>query len=345
MCNIAGYVGSRRAAPILLEMLRRQEGFAGGYYTGIATIHEGRIYSAKLTGDVSKLISDTDAADLPGTIGIIHSRSKSGGGDPWAHPFLGYRNDVPAVAYVANGTGGFFKEKNREAAAIAEALLKEGYRFDSRVSGQTEKYQSLSDGTMVHMSDTMCQLILRNMDRGDDADLAMANGFCEMPAEIVGLLLSLDAPDRINWSRINYPMSVAFASHGAYLASAPYAIPDDAREPHLLPANSYGCVFADRFEAKPFENPPATVAPMDSRLRADAYAAVVNALKDGAKCISELNKQIAPLFEAANCAPTGATCYDVLYSLHRQGRLAVEIRTVEGVFDGMTAPKSYFSLK
>ncbi|MBQ2273110.1 MAG: glutamine--fructose-6-phosphate aminotransferase, partial [Clostridia bacterium] len=92
MCNIAGCVGSRRAAPILLEMLRRQEGFAGGYYTGIATIHEGRIYSAKLTGDVSKLISDTDAADLPGTIGIIHSRSKSGGGDPWAHPFLGYRN-------------------------------------------------------------------------------------------------------------------------------------------------------------------------------------------------------------------------------------------------------------
>ena len=345
MCNIAGYVGSHRAAPILLQMLRRQEGFAGGYYTGIATIHEGRIYSAKLTGDVARLISDTDAANLPGTIGIIHSRSKSGGGDPWAHPFLGYRNDVPAVAYVANGTSGFFKEKNREAATIAEALLRDGYRFDSRVSGQTEKYQSLSDGTMVHMSDTMCQLILRNMDRGEDADLAMAKGFCEMPAEIVGLLLSLDETDCINWSRINYPMSVAFASHGAYLASAPSAIPDDAREPHLLPANSYGRVFADRFEAKPFANPPATVAPMDSRLRTEAYETVVRSLESGAKCVSELNKLIAPLFEAADCSPTGATCYDVLYSLHRQGRLSVEVRTVDGVFDGMTAPKSYFTLK
>jgi hypothetical protein len=34
MCNIAGYVGIRPAAPILIEMIRRQEGLAGGYYTG-----------------------------------------------------------------------------------------------------------------------------------------------------------------------------------------------------------------------------------------------------------------------------------------------------------------------
>lgn len=26
MCNIAGYVGERRAAPILIDMLRREEG-------------------------------------------------------------------------------------------------------------------------------------------------------------------------------------------------------------------------------------------------------------------------------------------------------------------------------
>ncbi len=47
MCNIAGYVGERQAAPVLIEMLKKQEGFAGGFYSGIATIHEGRIYYAK----------------------------------------------------------------------------------------------------------------------------------------------------------------------------------------------------------------------------------------------------------------------------------------------------------
>ena len=70
MCNIAGYVGSRPAAPILLDMIRNQEGLDGGFYTGIATIHEGRIYYAKLTGDLDRLLALTDAASLPGTVGI-----------------------------------------------------------------------------------------------------------------------------------------------------------------------------------------------------------------------------------------------------------------------------------
>ena len=37
MCNIAGYVGTRPAAPILLEMLKKQEGFAGGELYGVPT--------------------------------------------------------------------------------------------------------------------------------------------------------------------------------------------------------------------------------------------------------------------------------------------------------------------
>ncbi len=41
MCNIAGYTGSRRAAPILIEMLRREEFMDGGLCTGISSIHEG----------------------------------------------------------------------------------------------------------------------------------------------------------------------------------------------------------------------------------------------------------------------------------------------------------------
>ena len=38
MCNIAGYVGTKQAAPILLDMLKKQEGYGGGYYSGIATM-------------------------------------------------------------------------------------------------------------------------------------------------------------------------------------------------------------------------------------------------------------------------------------------------------------------
>ncbi len=42
MCNIAGYIGNKQAAPILLEMLRKQQSFDGGFSVGIATIHEGK---------------------------------------------------------------------------------------------------------------------------------------------------------------------------------------------------------------------------------------------------------------------------------------------------------------
>ena len=31
MCNIAGYVGSRQATPILIEMMKKQEGWDAGY--------------------------------------------------------------------------------------------------------------------------------------------------------------------------------------------------------------------------------------------------------------------------------------------------------------------------
>ena len=70
MCNIAGYVGERSAAPILIEMMRREEGFDAGFYTGIATIHEGKIHYRKITGDLDTLLKNTDAASLPGNIAV-----------------------------------------------------------------------------------------------------------------------------------------------------------------------------------------------------------------------------------------------------------------------------------
>ena len=41
MCNIAGYAGNQQAAPILLEMLRKQEPYDGDMSTGVASILEG----------------------------------------------------------------------------------------------------------------------------------------------------------------------------------------------------------------------------------------------------------------------------------------------------------------
>ena len=229
MCNIAGYVGERRAAPILIEMLRREEGIDAGFYTGIATLHEGKIHYRKLTGNLDDLLRETDAIDLPGNIGIIHSRTKSGGPDAWSHPFVssGIEGKEPGIAYVANGNSGIFKDRDPEYNLLAEALICEGYKMDSEIYLENGIYNRLSNGNMVHMSDVMCALIAKEIDCGAKPDQAMENAFTKMPGDIVGLMIEKSSPDKVFWSKISRPMNVAYASHGAYLATTTIVFPED----------------------------------------------------------------------------------------------------------------------
>ena len=345
MCNIAGYIGSRPAAPVLLEMLRREEGWDGGFYTGIATIHEGKIYYAKLTGDVNRLETETNAASMPGNIGIIHSRTKSGGGDAWAHPFIGGKNSSEEIAYVANGFSGCFAERIEEAGEIAGALFQQGYNFSSRVGEAIGRYPRLPDGDCVHMSEAMAQLIASRMDQGENDMQAMNGAFCQMPAEIVGLLLSRAYPDHITYSRINFPMMLGFCDHGAYLATTAQAFPEDAGEPMLLPACSGGRIYADHLESFPYAVPPVQVAPLDARVIAAATKRIEEMLAERECTLPELNKAIRPLFAPGDCQPFSALSYTILYSLQKQGRLDWMTVTVPGAREGLTAPQFRARLK
>lgn len=345
MCNIAGYVGSRRAAPILLEMLKREEGWEGGYYSGIATIHEGKIYYAKLTGDVNRLEAETNAASLPGNIGIIHSRSKSGGGDSWAHPFIGGKDGKEETAYVANGSYGIFADRAEQVGRIADSLVAQGYALSSRALETNRVYFRLSDGSFAHMSDVMAQLITSWMDAGENDVQAMNHAFCQMPSEIVGLLLSLANPDHIAFSRVNFPMMLGFCDHGAYLASTAQAFPQDAGEPMLLPACSGGRVFADHFEAFRYDAPPASVSPIDARVYHLSYQKIEAMLQEKNCALPELKEGIKPFMPQADCYPLSALAYMILYSLQKQGRLNTVTEIVPGAREGILAPKFLAGLK
>ena len=338
MCNIAGYTGSRPAAPILIDMMRRQEGWDAGCYTGIVTIHEDRMDFVKATGDLDHLVQNSRAAELQGSIGLMHSRTPSGGDDEWAHPFIGYHDQQPYTAYVANGSQGFFSDRLEEASQIAGRLENSGFPFSSRTSQQIGRYPTLPDGDFVHMSDVMAQLITSKVKQGTDVSEAMTLAFCEMPAEIVGLFLSLTEPECIAWSRINMPMFVAFAPHGAYLASTPQAFPADAGEPVLLPACSSGKVCCDCWTANPYPLAPAKVASITPRVWHEAYTAIEAVLANGPETVPELVQIVKPLFDSADCSPNAAVVYSILYELQKQNRLITDVSRVSGVRDDLSAP-------
>ncbi|MBQ4528673.1 MAG: hypothetical protein II998_11455 [Clostridia bacterium] len=345
MCNIAGYVGTKDAAPILIEMLKRQEGLAGGFYTGIATICDGKLYYAKLTGDTERLVSFTNASKLPGNIGIIHSRSNSGGGDEWSHPFVGMKNNEPSLAYVANGiAGGFDKSNHNEIIAM---LIGKGYDMNAHLTNvQKGKYMDLPDGTSVHMSDVMCQLIKYYEDELGDTSRAMTEAFGTIPAEIVGLCISLADSQNIYWSRINRPMMAGFASHGAYLATSALAFPDDASEPFALPANSSGCIGKDQLKITPYSKAPGVVVPMDMALRAKAFDIVKKKLSDGGSyTFKQLKNEIMHLFSGDGSYQDALLIYEILYALYKSDLLSIKKRNVPGAIDTLEAPSFLMSLK
>lgn len=346
MCNIAGYVGTKPAAPILIEMMRKQEGLDGGFFTGIATIHEGKIYVAKAVGDLDTLLSTTDAASLPGTIGFIHTRTPGGRFETtaeWSHPFTTEKNGEIESALIENGCVRFFEPRLNERIAFAEQVKRDGYELKSEVYCPDTKHV-LSTGMKFHYVDVLCQLITQKIDQGLDSVTAMEKTYCEMPAEMVGLLLTKTQPDAITWARINFPMHVAFAEHGAYLATAPMANPEDAGEPYALPPFASGLIYKDHFTIHPFKNPPATIAELTSCSYGKVYDAVYKALhKEGGVTLPTLGID-ASFFEDADLAPTNVAVYRALYDINRKEKIKIEVKRKPGKIEGLTVPVFYLSL-
>jgi len=102
MCGIVGFVGNKKAAPILLEGLQRLE-YRGYDSAGIAVIKGGNIETRKTVERISSLKSATKNGEaIEGEIGIGHTRWATHGAPCKrnAHPHMGFKN---RFAVVHNG--------------------------------------------------------------------------------------------------------------------------------------------------------------------------------------------------------------------------------------------------
>ena len=73
MCGIVAVIGTRDAAPLLLEGLRQLE-YRGYDSAGIATVHGGQLSHLRAEGKLINLTQRFEASGAAGSCGIGHTR-------------------------------------------------------------------------------------------------------------------------------------------------------------------------------------------------------------------------------------------------------------------------------
>ncbi|HPO81386.1 MAG TPA: glutamine--fructose-6-phosphate transaminase (isomerizing) [bacterium] len=136
MCGIVGYLGKKKAVPILIDNLKRLE-YRGYDSAGVAIIEDSSLIVEKSVGKLSKLESIVIPKDFPSTIGIGHTRWATHGkpSDINAHPHTDCKGEI---ALVHNGIIENYTD-------LKDELISEGHRFLSETDTEVivhlvEKY-------------------------------------------------------------------------------------------------------------------------------------------------------------------------------------------------------------
>jgi glutamine---fructose-6-phosphate transaminase (isomerizing) len=198
MCGIVGYVGARRAEPILVDGLRRLE-YRGYDSAGLATLTGEQLHLRKKAGRVNDLTSFLQSQPAPGSVGISHTRWATHGAatDGNAHPHVA-GTGAGQVAVVHNGV-------IENYAVLKRQLEAEGIVFKS----QTD-------------TEVVAQLIAFHL-AGDL--VAAVRKVLKLLKGTYGLaVVSPKNPDRVVGARLGSPLVVGVGDSEHFLASDPSAL-------------------------------------------------------------------------------------------------------------------------
>jgi glucosamine--fructose-6-phosphate aminotransferase (isomerizing) len=192
MCGIIGYVGNKKAAPILLEGLRLLA-YRGYDSCGIATSTTDELHVKKDVGEVEKVDAKLDFSQMPGFLGIAHSRWASVGRvtKANAHPHLDCKK---GIAVVHNGTITNYPK-------LKKMLERKGHVLISETD-----------------SEIIPHLIEDFMNSGRDLKSAAVNALKMIEGDY-SILVIMKGFDGIIASRRGLPLVLGVASHGMFAAS------------------------------------------------------------------------------------------------------------------------------
>lgn len=351
MCIIAGYTGNKQAAPILIEMLKKTEYIDGGLSTGIATIHEGKLYMRKVVGDVETLLRETDALDLPGTTGIIHSRT-GGNHVEHAHPFL---SDDEELALVLNGTtwGCGTDEFYRAINARMNELYDRGIKVRSAVfkAEDDPTKRVLKNGYGYHDSEPYALLIgdkvkdAPNDTLRDDIVEATRETLEEFPIDIITLSVHARIPDTITVGTVTRPMAIGIGKGECFMCTTPFGLPESVKRGSVFftPPTTVLQVSPRGVEIRSTEFEGTRVEQIDFRIAKEVRLELEKYLKVGEENAIDLYDipfytdwdriWTKPLvdskyaLENSRLKPVGPVLYEGLWSFYKEGRLKMKLGT------------------
>ncbi len=254
MCGIVGYIGTKKASPILINGLLRLE-YRGYDSAGISTIEKNEISIMKNKGRVKNLYNLPGIDDLEGTIGIAHTRWATHGkpSKENSHPHM---DNSKTFSVVHNGIIENYNE-------LREFLQNKGYTFYSQTD--TEVIPNL-----IHYYYT-------NDSKNDSLKLlrAVKNACTDLKGSFALEIICRESPDNMIVVRKDSPLVIGKGDGENYISSDIPAILSFTREFYLL--NDLEFVVLSRNDAKFYDK---NLNPIDKKVQTIEWNAA-SAEKDG----------------------------------------------------------------
>jgi glucosamine--fructose-6-phosphate aminotransferase (isomerizing) len=195
MCGIVGYVGTQPGLQVVLDGLRRLE-YRGYDSAGVAVLSdEGQLVVERKAGKLANLEGVVDAAAMPGSLAIGHTRWATHGPptDRNAHPHIDCKGDV---AVVHNGTIENFE-------VLVDALDRRGH--ERRSDTDTE--------VVAHLVEE------RFAQNGGDLPEAVRAVCAQLEGSFVLVVTHRTEPDVIVAARRNLPLVIGLGQGENFVGS------------------------------------------------------------------------------------------------------------------------------
>ncbi len=231
MCGIVGYIGNKKASPILINGLLKLE-YRGYDSAGISTIEKTGLSTMKDKGRVKNLYNIPEIEKSEGTVGIAHTRWATHGkpSKENAHPHM---DNTKTFSVVHNGIVENFNE-------LKKLLCDNGYTFYSQTD--TEIIPNLIDYYYKKETDNDDLKFLR----------AVKNACNSLKGSFALEIICKDYPDNMIVVRKDSPLVIGKGNGENYISSDIPAMLSYTKEFYLL--NDLEYVVLSKDDAKFYNN-------------------------------------------------------------------------------------------